>query len=125
MGLKIIRISIVFWALCFGFTSCYYDKDELINPTSGSCDTSQITFTQFVNPLITQQCVSCHSVENPSGNVRLDGYTQIKQQADNGKLLGSLSHEVGFSAMPKNGNKLDNCQLLKMQRWIINGAPNN
>jgi mono/diheme cytochrome c family protein len=125
MGHKIIRTGPALLFLCVYFSSCYYDKDELINPTTGNCDTTQVTFTQFVNPLITQQCVSCHSVGNPSGNVLLDGYLNIKQQVDNGKLLGSLSHEVGFSPMPKNGTKLEVCQLSKMQRWVLNGAPNN
>jgi hypothetical protein len=45
--------------------------------------------------------------------------------ADNGKLFGSISHVSGYSAMPKNGNQLTDCQISMVKIWIYQGAPEN
>lgn len=88
------------------------------------CDPNQYAFNANVRPIIQKNCVGCHGGTNPSGGVRLENYFQIKSQADNGKLIGSVEHQTGFSSMPPSG-KLPECQITVLKKWIEDGAQNN
>jgi hypothetical protein len=102
---------------------CSYDKANLLVP---ACDTSfDATFSAIVAPVIQNNCAGCHNNANRKGDISLEGYDNIKQVATSGKLLGTIRHAPGFSPMPVGGNKLDNCTILSIQRWIENGLPNN
>ena len=122
---KIITYSITSLGIILS-SGCYYDVAEELYPASDTfCDTTNITYSLKVLPVIQDNCYSCHSGSAPSGNVGLDSYTKLKTQADNGKLIGTISHAAGFSAMPQGGNKLSNCEISTIQTWINNGTPNN
>jgi hypothetical protein len=104
------------------FTGCYYDVEEELYPST--CDTSSVTFAS-VNTILQANCLSCHNSSLSSGNVNLDGHTQVKTYADNGKLMGTITHSSGFVPMPQGGNKLSDCEIATIQKWILNGTPNN
>jgi hypothetical protein len=89
-----------------------------------SCDEAKFAFAEIIQPLINNQCVGCHKPGSLSGNVDLSAYAQIKVQANNGKLLGTVSHAAGFASMPP-GSKLSNCQINQITKWINAGALNN
>jgi len=40
-------------------------------------------------------------------------------------LMGTIKHEAGYSAMPKNGMQLSDCKITQTQKWIDDGTPNN
>lgn len=109
--------------------SCYYDSEEYLFPElSSGCDTSNVTFSTTIQPMLQSYCYSCHSNSNASGNgagIKLENYTDVKTMAENGRLLGAISHDNGYSPMPKGGSKLSNCKILQTQVWIENGTPNN
>jgi hypothetical protein len=42
----------------------------------------------------------------------------------NNKLL-SIKHLPGFSAMPQTGGQLSQCEITAIEKWIVNGHPNN
>ena len=91
----------------------------------GSCDTTNIAFAAKVKPILDNNCVGCHNSASASGSVNLDGYTNVKTYVTNGKLIGTINQQSGFSPMPKNGNKLSDCQINVVQLWINKGALNN
>lgn len=109
--------------------SCYYDSEEYLFPElSSGCDTSNVTFSTTIQPMLQSYCYSCHSNSNASGSgagIKLENYSDVKAMADNGRLLGSISHENGYSPMPKGGSKLSDCKITQTQVWIENGAPND
>lgn len=105
-------------------TGCYYDKEEILYPDS-VCDTSIVTYSRSVAPIISSSCNSCHSGVSPSFGIRLDNYQDLKTQVDNQKLAGVINHAAGFSPMPKNAAKLSNCNIAIIMHWIESGAPNN
>lgn len=108
-------------------SGCYYDKEELLYPGSCTAPASPVFATDIL-PLLNSRCNSCHSSASSSGsgggNI-LDSYTEVKKQADSGKLLGSIQHASGYSAMPKNSGKIPACEIQKIQNWISSGALNN
>ena len=109
-----------------GLVSCYYDKEELLFPDNGACDTSGVTYSATVLPLLQSNgCLGCHSGSAPSGNLSLDGYNNVKTIASNGKLYGVISHSAGFSPMPQGGNKMNACSINRIKAWIDAGSLNN
>ena len=100
-------------------------QGALNNSCDDECDTTNVTFSESIWPTIQTNCVGCHSGQNPAGNILLTDYASIVTQANNGKLLGTVSHEAGYLPMPKNAPKLDDCKIDQINIWIENGTPNN
>lgn len=92
---------------------------------SSSCDTTNVTYSGTLVPILQNYCTNCHSGNFPSGGIDLSNHSGVRDMALSGQLMGSLNHANGFSAMPQNGNKLDNCTLAKFNIWVNSGAPNN
>jgi hypothetical protein len=107
--------------------SCYYDSEEDLYPViSNNCDTTNVTYTNSIVPLLQNNCLSCHSNINAAsqgGNVRLQDYTDVNSNKT--IVLNSLKHLSGASPMPKGGAKLKDCLIRQVEIWINNGAPNN
>ena len=59
------------------------------------------------------------------GGILMGNYAADKAMAVNGKLYGSVSYASGYSPMPKGANKMTNCQLALVKKWIDSGPPNN
>ncbi len=106
-------------------SSCYYDNVEELYPQSPDCDTTNISYATDIFPVIDANCIACHSGSAPSGNVSLSNYSEILAASQNGSLLGTIKHEPGWSPMPKNGNKLDDCTISKLEVWVAVGSPDN
>ena len=119
--------SLVFgFVLITGTSGCYYDKEELLYPGSLSCDTATVVkYSTTVLPIITASCYSCHGGSFPSGAIRLDTYTDLRVNALNGKLYGTISHNQSYPVMPRNAPKLSDCKIASIKKWIDAGAPNN
>ena len=93
-----------------------------------NCDTTKFTYASAITPIISKYCLSCHAsgpAASSGGNIKLDSYDAMYAQAVNGKLLGSLQHATGFSAMPKGGYKMSDCKITQVAKWIAAGAQNN
>lgn len=111
----------------FTITGCYYDVEEELYPSGGlaACDTSNVTYSQVIAPIINSNCISCHSQSLAQGNVNLEGFNNVKTYADNGLLLAVIRHEPGVTPMPQNGNKLSDCTILKIEKWVNEGSQDN
>lgn len=110
-------------------SACYYNSEEFLYPEiNNQCDTSAITYSGSVYPVLEQYCFSCHSNSTAGaygGNIKLENYADIKIQADNGRLVGAIQHSPGFSAMPKGAGKLNDCIIRSIRIWTEDGSPNN
>jgi hypothetical protein len=95
------------------------------NYCNAGCDTNSFAFSTSIQPLINTNCKGCHNATLTSGGVRLDNYTSVKTVADDGRLLGAISHQTGFAAMPQGGNKLPDCNIIQVKKWIASGSPDN
>lgn len=91
----------------------------------GNCDVTNPSYSGTVKPILDTYCSGCHSGSSPQGNVDYNQYNGVKATVTNGRLLGAIDHASGFSAMPKNSNKLSACNILKIRAWIDAGALNN
>lgn len=125
---SIIFPTFIFFVIII-FHSCYYDSEEYLFPDiNSSCDTLDITYNSTVQPVLQSYCYSCHNNSNANalgGGIKLEDYNDVKIVADNDRLLGTISHEAGYSPMPKGGSKLDDCTISQIELWVNSGAPNN
>jgi len=119
-----IQLLLVIGAFILTINSCYYDKAELLYPPN-TCDTVTVTYSSSIVPILGANCTSCHGGTLPAGGIDLSIYSAVKVQVDNGKLWGAVSHAPGYKPMPRNSDKLSDCNLAKIKLWILAGAPNN
>lgn len=114
-------------AIISGLSSCYYDIQEDIHPELASqvCDTTVANYSTQIKTIMQNNCSSCHSTASASGGIITDTYPDLKRIADNGTLVGSVSHAAGFRAMPQNLPKLSSCNIQLIEKWVREGAQNN
>jgi cytochrome c553 len=105
--------------------SCYKDNEEDLYPEPDECNTDNVSFSQTIMPVITNNCVSCHSGSAPSGGVGLSDYAEVVASIDGGRFLGAIRHESGFSAMPQGAAKLSDCTISQIEAWVEQGKKNN
>ena len=103
---------------------CYYDVEEELYGT-GLCDTSAVTYSLSVKPILDANCNSCHNTLSAQGGVILDSHTAVKGFADSGQLLGAITHAAGFFPMPKGGSKMNDCNISTIETWVSGGTLNN
>lgn len=95
------------------------------NSCTEDCDPTAFSFSQNILPIVQLTCNGCHSGSNPSGNLSLTTYDQIKTVALDGRLMHSLNGTNGYSIMPDNTAGLPSCNKTQFQNWVNAGAPNN
>jgi hypothetical protein len=122
INMRIVSYLLIVGMMITSFTSCYYDNVEELYPQVVECDTLNVTYSQTIASIMSASCNGCHGGSAPSGNVRTDTYDGLKVVADNGKLWGAVNHDPGYSPMPKDRPKLNECDLKQIQIWIDNGA---
>jgi hypothetical protein len=87
------------------------------------CDTTSVTYTGTIWPIIQNNCYGCHSGASPGGGILLQDYTTVKAAAQSGKLYGSIAYQQGYVRMPKNGSQLPGCYIREVKKWIDLGMP--
>lgn len=94
--------------------------------TSGECDTTNVTYSGTVAPIIQNNCLGCHTGSSAyNNNTPLENYAGVKQSVDNGQLFAAIAHTSGAVPMPYGGGMLQDCDIAQIKAWIDKGAPNN
>ncbi|UOG74114.1 hypothetical protein MTX78_18580 [Hymenobacter tibetensis] len=110
------------------FSACASEngEDQVADaPPTPTCNTANVTYTLTVAPLLQKSCTSCHNSNFASGGVNLSTYARVRTVALNGRLIGSVNHEAGYSPMPKGGTKLPDCDISQLRKWVEDGAIEN
>lgn len=115
-------------ALCFitlwGMTSCTSNVEEELYPPN-TCDTMSVSYSGTIAPIIEQNCFDCHQGAGSISGIPLDGYDNLKAMVDAGRLVGAVRRQSGFSPMPQDAPSLPECELLKIEKWVDEGAQDN
>jgi cytochrome c553 len=89
------------------------------------CDTANYSYSSRIKPLMITWCVGCHNSGSAGGGYDLSTYSGVSSSVVSNRLPGALQHLTGFSPMPKNTNKLSDCDINAVLKWINVGYPNN
>lgn len=98
---------------------------EGVQQDSVACDTAMVTFSGHVLPMLQANCTKCHNDKKAAARVNLSNYEGVKKVSDEGELMGTVTHSKGFKAMPKKADKLSDCQIAMLQKWVNEGAKND
>ncbi len=124
-------MAVVLLPLLATMHSCYYDDEEtLYTAGSNPCDTTNVTYSGTVVPILNANCLGCHSGADPSGNISLDSYGAVRaygqiSAGQPGSLYGAITHNPTNFFMPKTGGQLPDCDIKKIKAWIDAGMPEN
>jgi Cytochrome C oxidase, cbb3-type, subunit III len=92
------------------------------NESYGACNTTGITYTNFIKPIIANACLGCHGGNASAGaGIKLNNYAETKASGLTGKFYGSIARNAGFKAMPKGGQQLSPCFVEKVKAWVDGG----
>ena len=117
--MKKSTITLLTLLALISFASCYYDKEELLYPSS-NCE-QNAKFAANVNPIIQSKCAmspDCHASGSTNYAGPLTNYNLIHN------LAPAIKTQVLTGAMPKTGS-LTSTELQTIVCWIDAGAQNN
>ncbi|MDI1234374.1 MAG: cytochrome c [bacterium] len=110
-----------------------YEKDIIKHwikagaPNSSKCSTCDTSFAYKtrIEPIFNKWCVGCHSATDAGGGYDFSSYDKSVLSITNNRLEGSIIHQSGYSAMPKNAGSLSDCDINAIKQWLAAGHPNN
>ncbi len=116
------RVGLLIFLIAAGivsFESCYYDSEEELYPNSNQTDTSAVTWTLTVKPIIDQKCATAGCHVSGAQSPDLSTYQGVFNNKDRVKIRATE-----LDNMPAAG-ALSQVNQDAIAKWINNGAINN
>lgn len=104
--------------------SCYYDVEEVLYAGVG-CDSVDVTYSQSILPILHSNCYICHNEIDKLGGINLEGYDNLLPFIVDGSFEGSVNHTGNNLPMPLEREKMNDCNLAIINKWLAEGAKNN
>ena len=109
--IRIFPVALVYFFGCENNVADDLDQ----NPTD--CAVVEAYYEESVAPILTQNCIGCHSGSSPSGGLNLDDYTSVRGGMID--VLDRVNREEGSSGfMPQVGSKLTDAELSILQSFF-------
>lgn len=132
-ALTAFGLGAAFILLGLGLSRCGNEQIDLTPLESVSCDTTDVSYAEDIQPVIETNCVNrgCHNTltssaagEPPEAN--WDVFSTLQRYALEENLLSKIdgTHTEG-ERMPLNGAPLSQCEIEAVRAWIDQGAPQN
>src|SRR4249919_1832804 len=111
-----MMIGTICFILVFAMACTKQNEETLASTDStppATCNTDSMSYANNVVPIMESYCFGCHGNGNTggSGGINLQGYDNLKPYADNGKLVGNITHAPGFVGMPYGQPKMPDCEI--------------
>jgi len=122
---KNIPLLALFLIITQLFSSCYYDKEDVLYENyyaQNQCDTTNISFSNDIMPIIQGNCATtgCH-VQGGTGSGIFVNYNGVMEKVNN----GSFEKRVLVDKNMPPAAPLSDCQQSMIRAWLNAGAPNN
>lgn len=122
-GFGFIVLLITFFFILAG---CYdHNEEDLYPQIFKTCDSTDVTYSKTIEPILQTNCYLCHASSIASGGVTLDNYAGVKAEVVNNNLLNAVTHDNIVPPMPLNAAELNDCLIAQIKIWIREGAPDN
>lgn len=102
-------------------TACYYDNEKDLYG-DGSCDTTAVSYSADIRPIIDANCVSCHAPGGEQETSPLLTYADVTKYTGN---LDIVERTAGTSTLMPPTGKMSDCNVALIGAWVNQGAPNN
>lgn len=115
-----MKKSIIFCVLASVFilsncTTAFIDEGETTTPVG------EVTYTNDVSAIMFNYCLTCHGTTTPSAGLSLTTYDQVRNAAENGRLLTYI--EDSANPMPPSG-LMPAAERAKIAKWVADGYKN-
>lgn len=100
-------------------------KRNAVELGGGSCDTTNVSYSLQIVPILQDNCYTCHKGPGASSGIDFSNYEAFKGWAQSGYVIGDLTASPGFTPMPYGLPSLSSCQINTILAWIHQGTPNN
>lgn len=125
--IRIVTVT-TFISLLF-ISSCKTDNGEALYPNKIECDTTNVTYSGTIAPIIQANCTDrgCHTSAHPDGSKIFETYNGVKIVVPNDQLMNALQYKNSpiDNMPPAPYDKLSDCDIAKFEAWIRRGYPNN
>lgn len=124
MKAKILLVAGAAGAFLLYLSSC--SKHNAIELGSGNCDTTNVSYSNQVVPILQNNCYQCHQGPGASSGVDFSNYGAFKGwAASTPYVIGDLTAAPGFTPMPYGMPRLSDCDINTIIAWIHQGTSNN
>jgi mono/diheme cytochrome c family protein len=101
--------------------------------TGGAAAADGVSFVDDVAPIIADNCLGCHGMNNPRANLRLDTFAGWKRGGQNGAVLAAGAPNRSLilarllapnpnQRMPRGQEPLERDEITTLANWINEGA---
>jgi len=114
-------INLIFFLSCTKEVG--YPEPKKQTPTTTTCDSSNVTYTNFVASVMSTNCTlsGCH---NSGTSIDLTTYDALKLKVDDGTFNDRVIVQKDMPPSYSSGSiSLDDCTIAKLKKWINSGAP--
>ncbi|MBF9141397.1 c-type cytochrome [Hymenobacter properus] len=123
LRLALAGVSLLTLGLAAGCTYSHGDP-------APACDvpSENVTYSAVVSPIFDAHCRECHGTSVytvKGGGNNFGDYAAINRYFSPSKIIGSIRHDPNFDPMPQNRDKLSDCDIQRIEKWIAAGKPNN
>lgn len=92
-----------------------------------ACDIASetITYAGVISPIFEANCRRCHGAAVAAtlgGGNDFGSYAAISSYPQ-AALMGSIKHTAGYDPMPKDGSKISDCEIARLDAWYAKGKP--
>ena len=127
MNWKFLMVALLVGGFMLYLAGCAKTSEDKLAGTTTTCDTTNVSYSQQVVPILQSICYNCHGQGNTagSGGIDLSTYANLKVYALNGYLVGNVRHDPGYVPMPYGLPMLPSCEVNTIVAWVHQGILNN
>lgn len=106
------------------FQACTKDSIAVSSYTAtANCIGATPVYSTEIKPILDSQCATsgCHNSTARAAGIRLDDYTNARNEFVNGKALCTVYHDC--TPMPQGASKLKSSDILLLTCWVKDGSP--
>ena len=113
---KIINVTLL---LLITFYGCEKNVEEDPEDDTVDCSTVESYYDEQIAPILSSNCIGCHSGSTPTSDLSLDSYASVYAAIKSGNVLDRVNRNEGASGfMPNGGTKLSDVNLDILQAFF-------
>src|SRR5258708_17425765 len=121
---KFLLVTLLIGGMILYLAGCSKQSEDKLQGTT-NCDTTNVSYSLQVVPILQNNCYSCHGGPNPGTGIKLDTYNNLKVFASNGFLSAAVQHTGTVTPMPYGLPQLPSCEVNTIVAWVNQGMLNN
>lgn len=125
MNLKFVFLTITVIGMLCWLGSCSKESADRLAGNSTSCDTTDISYSKQILPILQDNCYTCHQGSNPPSGIDLSDFSVLQSHVKNGDLKSAVTHTGSVTPMPYGLPMLPSCEVNTIVAWVDQGALNN